>query len=66
MVAHDWRGWEGLTAVGRRGGGGRRWTGQRGCKVLCGPQGFDWLTVGGPEVATHGSSAMASTAAQWR
>jgi hypothetical protein len=54
--------------VGQRGGGGRRWTCQRGCWVLRGPRGFGCLTGGGPEVVTHGGSVTASTVAAkgWR
>jgi hypothetical protein len=54
----------GSTAVGRRGGRGRRWTGRRGCWVLRSHRGFSWLTGGGIKVGTRGGSVMASTAAQ--
>jgi hypothetical protein len=65
MAVHGWWGGGGSMVVGRRGSGGRRWTGQRGCWVLRGPRGFGWLNGGGSEVATHGGSMTASTVAQW-
>jgi hypothetical protein len=33
--------------------------------VLRGPQGFSWLTGGGPEVTTCGGLVTASMVAQW-
>jgi hypothetical protein len=56
----------GLDGGRPKGGGGRRWTGRRGCWVLRGPLGFGWLTGGGSKVASRGGSVTASTAAQWR